>query len=83
VKALISERICRFLVRPPFRDEQGNKCWLERFARSQQPIIREVRLRIEGWPRWPQPLQIAFLSDLHVGSHLDDVARLRTLLAEL
>jgi predicted MPP superfamily phosphohydrolase len=83
VKASLLERMCRFLVRPPFRDEQGKKGWLERFARSPQPIIREVRLRIEGWPGWPQPLRIAFVSDLHVGSHSDDVTRLRALLAEL
>ena len=83
MKASLLDYICRVCARPPFRDEQGKKGWLERVARSPQPIIREVRLRIKGWPRWPQPLRIAFVSDLHVGSHSDDVTRLRTLVAEL
>jgi predicted MPP superfamily phosphohydrolase len=33
-------------------------------------------LTIPGWPRLPRALRIAFLSDLHVGSHAGDVARL-------
>jgi predicted MPP superfamily phosphohydrolase len=83
VKSSIPERICRFLARPPFRDERGNKGWLERFARSQPHLIRELPLRIEGWPLWPRPLRIVFVSDLHLGSHSDDLARLRALMAEL
>ena len=32
-------------------------------------------MAISGWPR-QRPLRIAFMSDLHAGSHADDVARL-------
>ena len=38
-------------------------------------------MAISGWPR-QRPLRIAFMSDLHAGSHADDVARLTAIVKE-
>jgi predicted MPP superfamily phosphohydrolase len=75
-------RLIRAIARPPFRDEHGRKRWLERFARAQQHVVRSLRLEIDGWPRWSRPLRVVFLSDFHTGSHSDDVARLKGIVAE-
>jgi len=70
------------VVARPFRDEAGEKglwAWL-----SHSPPLRVAHcgMTIEGWPRTGRPLRIAFLSDLHTGSHPDDVTRLATILDE-
>jgi uncharacterized protein len=75
-------RLIRTLARPPFRDELGRKRWFERFARAQPHLVRSLRLKINGWPRWSRPLRIVFLSDFHTGSHSNDVLRLRSIVAE-
>jgi uncharacterized protein len=72
-------RLTRAILRPPFRDELGRKGWLSDISRAQQHIVRHLRLEIAGWPRWRRPLRVAFLSDLHTGSHSDDVARLNAI----
>jgi predicted MPP superfamily phosphohydrolase len=72
----------RAITRPPYRDEKGRKGWFERFSRAQQHVVRRLSLSIEGWPRTRRPLRIAFLSDLHLGSHAGDVARLAAIVAE-
>lgn len=43
--------------------------------------MRRVNIVIPGWPRG-RPLRIAFFSDLHAGSHADDVARIGVIVAE-
>jgi predicted MPP superfamily phosphohydrolase len=72
-------RLTRAIVRPPFRDELGRKGWFAEISRAQRHVIRRLHLKIDGWPRWRHPLRIAFLSDLHTGSHFDDVARLNSI----
>jgi predicted MPP superfamily phosphohydrolase len=76
------DHLTRWLAEPPFRDEAGRKGWLERFSRAQPHQVRRFSLSIAGWPRWPRPLRIAFLSDFHVGSHAGDVARLTAIVDE-
>src|SRR6266851_10072794 len=75
-------RLTRAVTRPPFRDEHGHKGWIRRISRAQRHVVRHVHLQIAGWPRWSRALRIAFLSDFHTGSHADDVARLKTIVAE-
>lgn len=76
-------RLTRAILRPPFRDELGRKGWLAEISRAQRHIVRRLRLQIDGWPRWRRPLRVAFLSDLHTGSHSDDVARLNAIVDEI
>jgi predicted MPP superfamily phosphohydrolase len=72
-------RLSRALARPPFRDELGRKGWLAEISRAQRHVIRRLHLEIAGWPQWRRPLRVAFLSDLHTGSHSDDVVRLNAI----
>jgi len=74
--------VLRALTKPPYRDEAGRKGWFERFSRAHPHAVRRLSLTIEGWPRWSRPLRIAFLSDLHAGSHAGDVERLRGIVAD-
>lgn len=76
------DRLTLALVRPPYKDETGRKGWLELFSRAQPHQVRHLSFRVEGWPRWSRPLRIAFLADFHTGSHADDVARLKGIVAE-
>jgi predicted MPP superfamily phosphohydrolase len=78
-----SERLLRAVARPPFAEGQECKGWLERFSRAQPHVVRRHALAITGWPRLPRPLRIAFLSDLHAGSHAGDVARLSAIANEV
>jgi predicted MPP superfamily phosphohydrolase len=57
--------------------------WLSRIARAQPHLVRWLDVAIRGWPRTTRPLTIAFLSDLHVGSHSGDLIRLRAAVAEV
>jgi predicted MPP superfamily phosphohydrolase len=70
------------MARPPFDDEIGRKGVFERLSRAQPHVVRHLQIDIPGWPRWPRPLRVAFLSDFHVGSHAGDVARLAAIVAE-
>lgn len=65
----------------PYRDELGHKGIFQRISRAQEHVVRRVTITIPGWPR-VRPLRIAFLSDLHAGSHADDVTRLTAIIAE-
>jgi predicted MPP superfamily phosphohydrolase len=76
------DRLYRALTRPPFRDEAGHKGWLEPFARPPRHHVRRLALTVPGWPAWPRPLRVAFLSDFHTGAHAGDVARLQAIVAE-
>jgi uncharacterized protein len=76
-------RLARAITRPPFRDDLGDKGWLNRISRAPPHVVRHLRLKIDGWPRWSRPMRIAFLSDFHTGSHSDDVARLGAIVAEV
>jgi predicted MPP superfamily phosphohydrolase len=66
------------LVSVPFTDDAGGKGLFAPFSRALAHVTTTVRVRIAGWPS----LRIAFLSDFHVGSHTDDVARLQRIVAE-
>ena len=74
--------VIRALVRPPYRDEAGDKGWFGRFSRAQPHVVRQLDLTIAGWPRTSRPLRIAYLSDFHTGSHAGDVARLADIVTE-
>jgi predicted MPP superfamily phosphohydrolase len=70
------------LLSRPFGDDLGHKGWLERWTGAQPHVICRHTLTIPGWPRLPRALRIAFLSDLHIGSHSDDVTRLAAIVDE-
>ena len=70
-----SERLAQRVLRRPYGDAQGRKGWLTGLARAQPHVVRRYALTLPGWPRFPRPLRIVLLSDLHVGSHSGDVAR--------
>lgn len=76
------DRLTLWLVKPPYRDETGDKGWVAPFAHAQPHAIRELNFSISGWPRFVRPLRIAFLSDFHTGSHTNDIARLERIVAE-
>jgi uncharacterized protein len=82
IRKQLRGRLIRTLARPPFRDELGRKRWFERFARAQPHLVRSLRLKINGWPRWSRPMRVVFLSDFHTGSHSEDVARLQGIVTE-
>jgi uncharacterized protein len=56
--------------------------WLSRIARAQSHAVQRLNIAIRHWPRTARPLTIAFLSDLHVGSHSGDLNRLRLIVTE-
>lgn len=76
------ERLCQAVLRRPFSDDLGRKGWFERFSGAQPHVICRHVLTIPGWPRLSRALRVAFLSDLHVGSHAGDVARLAAIAGE-
>jgi predicted MPP superfamily phosphohydrolase len=76
------DRLYRALARPPFRDEAGRKGWLEPFTRAPRHHVRTLKLGMPGWPHWPRPLRVAFLSDFHTGGHAGDIARFAAMIAE-
>jgi uncharacterized protein len=57
--------------------------WLSGISRAQPHVIQQLDVAVRGWPRTTRPLTVAFLSDLHVGSHSGDLKRLRALVAEV
>jgi predicted MPP superfamily phosphohydrolase len=71
-------------MRLPFHDESGRKSLLLRkLARAQPHVPRYLSLQIAQWPQWSRPLRLAFLSDLHTGSHTNDVERLHLIIDEV
>jgi predicted MPP superfamily phosphohydrolase len=82
VKRPLSERIARALVQPPYNDTLGHKGWLEPFSRAQPHRVHRLALTIPLWPQNARPLRIAFLSDLHAGSHAGDLDRFRAVAEE-
>src|SRR5581483_4230386 len=75
-------RILRAVTGAPFRDEHGRKGWMEGLSRPQPHVVRRIEITLDGLPRWPAPLRIAFLTDFHTGCHSADVARLGRILGE-
>ena len=69
-------------MRRPYRDTAGSKSWLALLAHAQPHAVRRYALTLPGWPRFNRPLRIVLLSDLHVGSHTDDIARFEAVIAE-
>ena len=69
------ERLTGRVVRRPFDDALGRKGLLRPVAWAQPHVVRHYALTLPGWPRFERPLRILLLSDFHVGSHTDDVAR--------
>jgi predicted MPP superfamily phosphohydrolase len=78
----IEARLLRALARPPFDDALGRKGAFERFSRAQPHRVHHLPITVPGWPQWQRPLRIVYLSDLHLGSHAGDVARLEAIIAE-
>ena len=76
------ERLVQAVIRRPYRDAQGDKGWFSPFARAQRHLVVRIDIALAGWPVFKRPLRIAFLSDFHVGSHTDDIARMSAILAE-
>lgn len=78
----LSERLIRRAARPPFGGDRTGKGWLASFARAQPHVVVRQRIEAPGWPKFSRPLRIAFLTDLHAGSHTADAERLAAIAAE-
>src|SRR3954464_199867 len=63
-------------LKKPFSDPSGDKGRWGWFAHAPKHRVRTVSFTVAGWPRLPRSLRVAFMADLHVGSHTNDVARL-------
>ncbi len=66
----------RRVVARPFSDTRGEKGWWAWLSRAPAHRVGHLRIGIAGWPEFSRPLRILFTSDLHVGSHTEDVERL-------
>ena len=64
-----------------FDDERGEKPWWAARTRAQPHIVEHISIVVTGW-QLPS-LRIAVLADLHVGSHADDLARFKQIIAEV
>lgn len=74
----------RFLrPKAPFLDPSGDKGWLTRFTHAQRHIATELSVCPPGWDARKAPLKLAILSDLHMGSHAGDIARLETIVDQV
>ena len=74
-KRPLIERFTAAMVRKPYADPHGSKGLIGVFTRAQPHVVRRYTLVLPGWPRFPRPLRIAFLSDFHIGSHTGDIVR--------
>lgn len=79
----VGSYLIRHLYGVPFEDVSGRKGVFQRWTRAQPHITDRQRVCIEGWPPSSRPLRIAFLSDFHVGSHANDLERLRGIAAQV
>jgi predicted MPP superfamily phosphohydrolase len=69
------ERLTGRLLRRPYLDAAGGKGLFKPLAWARPHVVRHYALTLPGWPRFERPLRIALVSDHHLGSHTDDVAR--------
>jgi uncharacterized protein len=76
----ITNSIERRIVARPFSDTQGEKGLWAWLAHSLQHQVTYHKIAIAGWPKVGRDLRIAFLSDLHTGSHTGDLERLDQIL---
>jgi len=79
VNALMISLERRVLAQPfsDGREEKRRWAWL---ARAKAHKLSRLRIGVTGWPRLSRTLRVLFLSDLHVGSHTDDIERLTTIM---
>jgi predicted MPP superfamily phosphohydrolase len=77
------ERLAGAVLRRPYQNAAGRKGLLGLLARAQRHVVQHHALTLRGWPRFSRPLRIAFLSDVHLGSHRGDVARFTALADEV
>ncbi len=66
-----------------FTDLTGRKGVWSIISYAPRHAIQHVTLTIPGWPVLPRPIRIAFLADLHLGSHTNDIARLQAMLDDV
>jgi predicted MPP superfamily phosphohydrolase len=71
------------VLRRPYQDEAGAKGLLALVTRARRHVVRHHKLTLPGWPNFPRPLRIVFLSDIHFGSHSGDVARFAAIAEEV
>ena len=69
--------------RAPFTDPSGDKGWWRAISRPQNHEVTRLTLDIGGWRERSAPLRLAVLSDIHLGSHSDDIARLKRIVGEV
>ena len=56
--------------------------WSYRNARA-DPVFRQARIAMAGWPAGARPVRVAFISDIHLGSSVMDVARLKRIATQI
>ena len=70
------------MVTAPFADPIGAKGFWTAVTRAPSHRIRQISITLPTWPVFEAPLRVLFVSDLHLGSHAGDIARLRGILDE-
>lgn len=75
--------LSRFAPRHRFHDVAGHKGIWRRVTRAQPHVIERHRVETPGWPPGLPPLRLVALSDLHAGSHADDLARYQAICQEV
>ncbi len=79
---ILTDMLERRIVAKPFADLNGEKGAWAWISRPPQHRIVRHQIAIIGWPKTARPLRIVFLSDLHTGSHTDDVVRLERIVED-
>ena len=72
-----------FLAKPPFSPGLHHKGPWERFTRAPAHVWQQYHVRVEGRCSLDTALRCIVLSDLHVGSHADDLCRIQAIVDEV
>ena len=67
----------------PFVDHEGHKGLWERLSKAQKHDVLEFDISLGNLMGTSRSLGIAVLSDVHMGSHTDDLNRLQTIVDEI
>ena len=53
------------------------------FEARRDPVVRETRVALAGWPAGAAPLRIVLISDIHIGTPAMDAARLERIVGQI
>ena len=76
MSVFVDDLFAKLRPEAPFADVVGDKGWLNIITSAQPFQITKLDLKIPGWSNRESRLKIGLLSDIHLGSHANDVSRL-------